>query len=56
MMRRILGGKMGYDRKNFTREGHNLCSSPSMRIIKSRRMRWAEYIASMEVIRNVYGV
>lgn len=27
-----------------------------MRIIKSMRMRWAGYVASMGVIRSVYGV
>jgi hypothetical protein len=27
-----------------------------MRIIKSRRMRWAEYVACMRVLRSVYGV
>jgi hypothetical protein len=34
---------------------HNLYSSPNIiRIIKSRRMRWAGHVARMEEKRNVY--
>jgi hypothetical protein len=47
---RIFGpkrdGVMGGWRKMHNGELHNLYSSPSiMRIIKSRRMRWAEHVA-----------
>jgi hypothetical protein len=38
-----------------TVELHNLYSSPSIiRIIKSRRMRWAEYVARIGEKRNMY--
>jgi hypothetical protein len=37
------------------KEFHNLYSSPSIiRIIKSRRMRWAGHVARMGKKRNVY--
>jgi hypothetical protein len=37
-------------------ELHNLYSSPDMRQIKSRRMRWAGHVARMGEGRNVYRV
>jgi hypothetical protein len=43
--------------KPHKKELHNLCSSPSIiRIIKSRRMRWAGHVARMGERRNVYSV
>jgi hypothetical protein len=42
-------------RKLHNEELHNLYSSPStIRIIKSRRMRWAGHVARMGKKRNVY--
>jgi hypothetical protein len=42
-------------RKLHNEEFHNLCSSPNIiRVIKSRRMRWAGHVARIEAIRNVY--
>jgi hypothetical protein len=42
-------------RKLHNEELHNLYSSPSIiRIIKSRRMRWAGHVAWMGEKRNVY--
>jgi hypothetical protein len=42
-------------RKPHNEELHNLYSSPSIiRIIKSRRMRWAGHVARMGEKRNVY--
>jgi hypothetical protein len=42
-------------RKVHNEEHCDLCSSPSIiRIIKSRRMRWAGHVAHMEEKRNVY--
>jgi hypothetical protein len=39
----------------YNEELHNLYSSPSIiRIIKSRRMRWAGHVARMGEKRNVY--
>jgi hypothetical protein len=39
----VVGG-----RRKLNKELHNLYSSPSIiRIIKSRRMRWAEHVARM---------
>jgi hypothetical protein len=57
--RRIFGPKRdgvaaGW-RKLHKEELHNLYSSPSIiRIIKSRRMRWAGHVARMGEKRNVY--
>jgi hypothetical protein len=49
------GGVMGGWRKLHNEELHNLYSSPSIiRIIKSRRMRWAGHVAQMGEKRNVY--
>jgi hypothetical protein len=52
VLRRIFGpkrdGVMGRWRKLHNEELHNLYSSPSIiRIIKSRRMRWAGHVARM---------
>jgi hypothetical protein len=53
VLRRIFGpkrdGVMGGWRKLHNEELHNLYSSPTIiRIIKSRRMRWAGHVARME--------
>jgi hypothetical protein len=58
VLRRIFGpnrsGVTGEWRKLHNEELHNLYSSPSIiRIIKSRRMKWAGHVARMEK-RNVY--
>jgi hypothetical protein len=48
---RVTGGW----RKLHNEELHNLYSSPSIiRIMKSRRIRWAEHVARMGENRNVY--
>jgi hypothetical protein len=59
VLRRILGPKrdevMGEWRKLHKEELHDLYSLPSIiRIIKSRRMRWAGHVARMGVKRNTY--
>jgi hypothetical protein len=59
MLRRLFGPKrdvvMGEWRKLHNKELHDLYSSPSIiRIIKSRRMRWAGQVARMEEKRNAY--
>jgi hypothetical protein len=59
VLRRIFGpkrdGVTGGWRKLHNEELHNLYSSPSIiRIIKSRRMRWAGHVARMGEKRNVY--
>jgi hypothetical protein len=44
-------------RKLHNEELHNLYSSPSIiRIIKSRRMRWAGHVSRMGEKRNVYSL
>jgi hypothetical protein len=53
MLRRIFGPKRdkvaGEWRKLHNKELHDLYSSPSIiRIIKSRRMRWADHVARRE--------
>jgi hypothetical protein len=59
VLRRIFGPKTdrvtGGWRKLHNEELHNLNSSPSIiRIIKSRRTRWAGHVARMGEKRNVY--
>jgi hypothetical protein len=59
VLRRIFGpkgdGVTGGWRKLHNEELHNLYSSPSIiRIIKSRRMRWAGHVAGMGEKRNAY--
>jgi hypothetical protein len=59
VLRRIFGpkkdGVTGGWRKLQNEDFHNLYSSPSIiRIIKSRRMRWAGHVARMGEKRNVY--
>jgi hypothetical protein len=58
VLRRIFlpkrDGVTGGWRKLYNEELHNLYSSPSIiRIIKSRRMRWAGHVARMGEKRNV---
>jgi hypothetical protein len=57
MLRRIFGPKRDEVRGGWRKlhnEGlHNLYSSPSIiRMIKSRRMRWAGHVARMKEMRN----
>jgi hypothetical protein len=59
VLRRIFrpkrDGVAGGWRKLHNKELHNLYSSPSIiRIIKSRRMRWAGHVARMGEKRNMY--
>jgi hypothetical protein len=53
VLRRIFGPKRQKSRK--TADLHDLCPSPSIiRIIKSKRMRWARYVTRMGEKRNAY--
>jgi hypothetical protein len=59
VLRRIFGpkrdGVTGGWIKLHNEELHNLYSSPSIiRVIRSRRMRWAGHVARMGEKRNVY--
>jgi hypothetical protein len=59
VQRRIFGPKRdevtGEWRKMHSKELHDLYSSPSIiRIIKSRRMRWAGHVARMGEKRNAH--
>jgi hypothetical protein len=59
VLRRIFGPKrnevMGGWRKLHNEELHKLCSSLNIvRMIKSRRMRWAKHVAPMREKRNAY--
>jgi hypothetical protein len=60
VLRKIFGPKREEDglwRKLHNDELHSLYSSPNIvRVIKSRRMRWAGYVAHMGEGRGVYGV
>jgi hypothetical protein len=52
-----LSKKSGGWRKLHNEELHNLYSSPSIiRMIKSRRMRWARHVARMGAKRNAYSI
>jgi hypothetical protein len=59
VLRRVYGQKRdevtGEWKKLHNEELGDLCSSPSIiRIIKSRRMRWAGHVARMREKRNAY--
>jgi hypothetical protein len=60
VLRRIFGPKREEDgswRKLHNYELHSLYSSPHIvRVIKSRRMKWAEHVARMGEGRGVYRV
>jgi hypothetical protein len=61
VLRRIFGPKRdevtGDWRKLHNEELHNLYSSPNiLRMIKSRRMRWAGHVARMGENRNAYRI
>jgi hypothetical protein len=61
VLRRIFGPKRGEVtggwRKLHNEELHNFPSSPSLiRMIKSRRIRWAGLVARMGAKRNAYGI
>jgi hypothetical protein len=60
VLRRIFGPKRDEDgswRKLHNDELHSLYSSPNIvRVIKSRRMRWAGHVARMGEERDVYRV
>jgi hypothetical protein len=60
VLRRIFGPKSeeeGSWRKLHNDELHDLYSSPSIiKVIKSRRMRWAECMTRMEEGRGVYSI
>jgi hypothetical protein len=61
MLRRIFGSKRdevtGDRRKFHNDELHNLYSSPNIiRMIKSRRMRWACHVARMWEKNNAYRI
>jgi hypothetical protein len=48
---------MGDWRKMHNKELHNLYSSPNIiRMIKSRRIRWARHVARMGEKRNAYRI
>jgi hypothetical protein len=60
VLRKIFGPKREEDgswRKLHNDEFHSLYSSPNIvRVIKSRRMRWAGYVARRDEGRDVYRV
>jgi hypothetical protein len=59
VLKRIFGPKREEDGswRKLHNELHNLYSSPNIvRVIKSRRMRWAGHVACMGNGRSVYGV
>jgi hypothetical protein len=60
VLRRIFGPKRdeitGGWRKLHNEELHNLYSSPDIRMIKTRRMRWAGRVARMREKRNPYRI
>jgi hypothetical protein len=59
-LRKIFGPKRaevtGEWRKVHNEELNDLFSSPSIRVSKSRRIRWARHVAHMGARRVIYGV
>jgi len=45
---------MGSWRRLHNEELHNLYTSSIITVIKSRRMKWADYVACMGEMRNAY--
>jgi hypothetical protein len=61
VLRRIFGPKRDEEtggwRKLHNEELHGLCSSPGIvRVIKTRRMRWAGHVVSMGEVRGAYNI
>jgi hypothetical protein len=60
VLRRIFGSKgdeaTGGWRRLHNEELNDLHSSPNIRVIKSRRMRWAGHVARMGEKRGVYRI
>jgi hypothetical protein len=60
VLRKIFGPKMEEDeswRKLHNDELYNMYSSPNIvRVIKSRKLRWAGHVARMGEVRGVYRV
>jgi hypothetical protein len=57
VLRRISGPKRDEVTGLHNKELHNLYSSPSIiRMIKSRRMRWAGHVSKMVEKRNAYRI
>jgi hypothetical protein len=58
VLRRIFRPKReelaGGWRRLRNEELHNLCTSPNIKAIKSRRMRWAGHVACTGGMRNAY--
>jgi hypothetical protein len=61
VVRRLFGPKgqevAGGWRRLHNKELHNLYTSPNIiKVIKSRRVSWAQYVARMGEMRNAYGI
>jgi len=60
VLSRILGSKREEVARGWRRlhneELHTLYTSPNIRVIKSRRMRWAGHIARMGAMKNKYNI
>jgi hypothetical protein len=60
VLRRIFGPKRkevtGGWRRLHSEELHKLYASPNIRVIRSRRMRWAGHAVRIEAMRNAYKI
>jgi hypothetical protein len=58
VLRRIFGSKRedvgGGWRRLYNEELHNLCVSPNIKVIISKKMGWVKHVAHMGEMRNQY--
>jgi hypothetical protein len=56
IVRSLTKEGVGSWRRQHNEELHNFYTSPNIRVIKSRRIRWVGYAAWMGEMRNAYSI